>query len=368
MATLIKPFLHDRFLHLLLLLGLLLACIAPFHWRDLPAAIDWHTIVTLCGLLMLTRGLESSGYFAVLGRKLIQRFQHERTLALFMVAGAALLSTFLTNDVALFILVPLTLTLRQSTTLPVTRLIIFEALAVNAGSMLTPIGNPQNILLWGAGGASFSGFMWQMLPPAALLMLSLLLLTWFSFRARPIEQQTQQPVSWQRPLLWLSVTLYLLFIAALELKLAPWALLLIFVVFLLRARRVLLQIDWSLLVVFMAMFVDVHLLTRLPVLQQGMQPLAQAGEGVHFLLAIGLSQIISNVPATILLLQFLPANTLLAWAVNIGGFGLLPGSLANLIALRMAKDRRIWWQFHLFSLPMLLWASLTGWLLWLLLR
>ncbi|HCW47285.1 MAG TPA: anion transporter, partial [Erwiniaceae bacterium] len=46
---------------------------------------------------------------------------------------------------ALFILVPLTLTLRQATTLPVTRLIIFEALAVNAGSMLTPIGNPQNI-------------------------------------------------------------------------------------------------------------------------------------------------------------------------------------------------------------------------------
>ena len=367
MATLIKPFLHDRFLHLLLLLGLLLACIAPFHWRDLPAAIDWHTIVTLCGLLMLTRGIEASGYFDVLGRKLIRRFRHERALALFMVAGAALLSTFLTNDVALFILVPLTLTLRQATTLPVTRLIIFEALAVNAGSMLTPIGNPQNILLWGKGGASFGAFMWQMLPPAAFIMLSLLLMTAFSFRPRVIQQQTQQPVSWQRSLLWLSVALYLLFIAALELKLAAWALLAIAVAYLLLARRVLLQIDWSLLVVFMAMFVDVHLLTKLPALQQAMQSLTQAGEGVHYLLALGLSQAISNVPATILLLPFLPANALLAWAVNIGGFGLLPGSLANLIALRMAQDRRIWWQFHLFSVPMLAWAALSGWLLWLLL-
>lgn len=110
-----------------------------------------------------------------------------------------------------------------------------------------------------------------------------------------------------------------------------------------------------------------HLLTKLPALQQAMQSLTQAGEGVHYLLALGLSQAISNVPATILLLQFLPANALLAWAVNIGGFGLLPGSLANLIALRMAQDRRIWWQFHLFSVPMLAWAALSGWLLWLLL-
>jgi di/tricarboxylate transporter len=368
MATLLKPFLHDRFLHLLLLLGLLLACIVPFQWRDLPAAVDWHTIVTLCGLLMLTRGIESSGYFEVLGRKLIRRFRHERALALFMVCGAALLSTFLTNDVALFILVPLTLTLRQATTLPVMRLIIFEALAVNAGSMLTPIGNPQNILLWGTSGASFGAFVWQMLPPAAVILLSLLLLTGFAFRAKPIQQQTQPPVSWRRSLLWLSVALYLLFIVALELKLAAWALLPIFAAYLLMARRVVLQIDWSLLVVFIAMFIDVHLLTRLPALQQGMQVLTQTGEGGRFLLAAGLSQVISNVPATILLLQFLPANALLAWAVNIGGFGLLPGSLANLIALRMAQDRRIWWQFHLFSIPMLLWAMLCGWLLWLLLH
>lgn len=48
------------------------------------------------------------------------------------------------------------------------------------------------------------------------------------------------------------------------------------------------------------------------------------------------------------------------WAVNVGGFGLLPGSLANLIALRMAGDRRIWWRFHIYSLPMLLWAALVG--------
>ncbi len=84
-----------------------------------------------------------------------------------------MLSTFLTNDVALFIIVPLTLTLRKLCEIPVSRLIIFEALAVNAGSLLTPIGNPQNILLWGRSGLSFAAFTWQMAPLALVMMLSL---------------------------------------------------------------------------------------------------------------------------------------------------------------------------------------------------
>ncbi|WP_437613188.1 SLC13 family permease [Erwinia sp. V71] len=365
MSTLLKPFLHDRFLHLLLILAALLWCFAPFQLRELPAAVDWNTIITLCGLLMLTKGIEASGYFEVLGRRLIHRFQHERTLALFMVAGAALLSTFLTNDVALFILVPLTLTLRKFSSLPVSRLIIFEALAVNAGSLLTPIGNPQNILLWNHGQLSFSAFILTMLPLAAWLLISLLVLTWFSFSRRQIQRHAQDEVNgWQKPLLFTVVAMYVLFIVALELQLAGWGLLLVGLIFLLMARRVLLTIDWSLLAVFIVMFIDVFLLTRLPLLQQPLHQVSQLGESGVYLLAIWLSQIISNVPATILLLGTLPASTLLAWAVNIGGFGLLPGSLANLIALRMAKDRAIWWRFHLFSVPMLLWAAFSGWALY----
>lgn len=76
-------------------------------------AIDWHTIITLSGLMLLTKGVELSGYFDVLGRKMTRRFHTERQLAIFMVLAAALLSTFLTNDVALFIVVPLTITLKN---------------------------------------------------------------------------------------------------------------------------------------------------------------------------------------------------------------------------------------------------------------
>ena len=148
---------RDRFFHLLLIIGAGLSLFVPFAPKARPAAIDWRTIITLSGLMMLTKGVELSGYFDVLGRKMVRRFATERRLSLFMVFSAAVLSTFLTNDVALFIIVPLTLTLRKLCG-SVSRLIIFEALAVNAGSLLTPIGNPQNILLWGRSGLSFAAF------------------------------------------------------------------------------------------------------------------------------------------------------------------------------------------------------------------
>ena len=361
MLNLLRPFLRDRFLHLLLITGAILMGIAPFHFADLPSAIDWHTIITLAGLMMLTKGVELSGCFDVLGMRMVKRFASERQLALFLVCAAALLSTFLTNDVALFIVVPLTLTLKKLCAIPVSRIIIFEALAVNAGSLLTPIGNPQNILLWGHSGLSFLDFTWQMTPLALVLFASLLVVCWFSFTSAPLVYQAHEKAHpWQPRLIGCSLVLYLVFLAALEQKLALWGLGVVALGFLVMARRVLTGIDWSLLAVFMVMFIDVHLLVSLPALNALLTPLGEASPVTLFASAVGLSQAISNVPATILLLNYVPPDRLLAWAVNIGGFGLLPGSLANLIALRMAGDRRIWWRFHLYSLPMLLWAALVG--------
>jgi ABC-type branched-subunit amino acid transport system ATPase component len=150
---------------------------------------------------------------------------------------------------------------------------------------------------------------------------------------------------------------------ALEFKQELWGLVIVAAGFALLARRVVLSVDWTLLLVFMAMFIDVHLLTQLPALQGVLGNVSHLSEPGLWLTAIGLSQVISNVPSTILLLNYVPPSLLLVWAVNVGGFGLLPGSLANLIALRMANDRRIWWRFHLYSIPMLLWAALVGYVL-----
>ena len=359
-----RAFLRDHFLHLLLIIGFGLCFAVPFAPATWPDAIDWHTIITLSGLMLLTKGVELSGYFDVLCHRMVRRFSSERRLAIFMVLAASVLSTFLTNDVALFIVVPLTITLKKLCKIPVNLLIIFEALAVNAGSMLTPIGNPQNILLWGRSDMSFLAFIWQMTPLALAMMVTLLVLCWFCFTDKALNYyRVEKSADWQPRLVWCCLVFYLIFITALELKLESWGLALVAAGFLLLAPRVILSIDWTLLFVFMAMFIDVHLLIQLPALHETLSNTQHLSSAELWLTAIGLSQVISNVPATILLLNYVPPDNLLAWAVNVGGFGLLPGSMANLIALRMANDRRIWWRFHLYSLPMLIWASLIGYIL-----
>ncbi|WP_413529267.1 SLC13 family permease [Rahnella inusitata] len=363
-GTLLKPFLRDRFLHLLVLLGIVLTCFQPAKIVQFPQFVDWDTIVTLLGLLMLTKGVEVSGYFDFVGRKMINAIDNERWLALFLVMAAAVLSTFMTNDVALFIVIPLTITLKKLTSLPVTRLIIFEALAVNAGSLLTPIGNPQNILLWNKSGLSFLHFIAQMAPLAIITLAALLLVTWFCFPSHSLKKlESNEGYPFQKRLLFSSVALYVAFIACVDLGLAIYGLLAVILCFIWLARQVLLRIDWPLILVFIVMFIDVRLIVGLDILQPAFAHIAALPDYGHYLLSIGLSQVISNVPATILMINYLPSGALLAYAVNAGGFGLAIGSLANLIALRMANDKKIWLKFHAYSFPFLLFSGLAGWFL-----
>lgn len=363
-STVFKPFLRDRFLHLLVLLGVILTLFQTEKIIQFPQFVDWDTIITLLGLLMLTKGVEVSGYFDFVGRKMINAIDNERRLALFLVTAAAVLSTFMTNDVALFIVIPLTITLKKLTSLPVTRLIIFEALAVNAGSLLTPIGNPQNILLWNKSGQSFLHFIGQMAPLALVTLVALLIVTGFCFPSRSLKKTANnQGYPFQKRLLASCGVLYAVFIACVDLGLALYGLLAVILCFLLLARKVLLRIDWPLILVFIVMFIDVRLIVGLDVLQPVFARIHGLPDYGHYLLSIGLSQVISNVPATILMINYLPSGPLLAYAINAGGFGLAMGSLANLIALRMANDRKIWLKFHFYSFPFLLFSGLAGWFL-----
>ncbi|HEY3645087.1 MAG TPA: SLC13 family permease, partial [Gammaproteobacteria bacterium] len=134
---------------------LLLSAWHPALIRSYPALVDWPTLSTMAGLLLLTAGIEASGFLHRFAARITQRVHDERSLALFLAGASALLAAALTNDIALFIVVPLTLTLADYAALPVARLVAFEALAVNVGSMLTPIGNPQNIFLWQSSGTRF---------------------------------------------------------------------------------------------------------------------------------------------------------------------------------------------------------------------
>ena len=352
---------RDYFFLVLTAVCVALTLFAPTRVAEYPGLVDWPTIASLAGLLILTKGVETSGALTLAGRHLIRAMKTERALALLLVAIAAALSMLLTNDVVLFVTVPLTLGLAGAGTIPIFRLIIFEALAVNAGSALTPIGNPQNLFLWGLSHVPFHTFIIAMLPLVAIALLALFVLTVLAFRKRCIEASDDATIAVDRRLLWIALALYAPFLVLTNFHEAELAFVAVLAVFLVFEPRVLARVDWPLLLVFILMFVDLRLIAGHDAVRAA---IARAGpdDAQHlYWMGVAVSQVISNVPGAILLAEYSKDWRTIAYGVNVGGFGFMIGSLANLIALRMARDTRTWFVFHAWSFPFLGVVAATAW-------
>jgi Na+/H+ antiporter NhaD/arsenite permease-like protein len=334
---------------------------APLDYLNL---VDWQTVGALAGLLAITQGVERSGMLQSVAARLLARTTELRHLVFFLVATAAGLSALVTNDVSLFLLVPLTRVLAAQAHLPLARLVVLEALAVNAGSALTPIGNPQNLYLWHRSGESFLGFMGMMAPTVAVMLFWLFAAVRFLVPRVEIQLKLASDAEPVQPrLLALSALLFIAFVIALDQRWLAAGLGLVFGAFLLLHPRVLLGIDWALLAIIALMFVDLRQLAELPAVAALLQQWP-IGEGWRaYLAAIGVSQLISNVPAAILLDRYVHDLPALAAGVSVGGFGCVLGSLANLIALRLAKVPHGLREFHRISIPFFLVCAASALLL-----
>lgn len=337
----------------------------PQPWTSLPALVDWQTVLTLAGLLILTKAVEYSGFLMWLAHRVVHHIHSERALACLLIGLAAALSTLLTNDVALFVVIPLTLSLHKLTPLPLRRLVIFIALAVNAGSILTPLGNPQNLFLWQTSGVSFGGFVWALAPLCVVLMAMLYVLAVFAFRAVPLDLSNDtEPHPVDRPLLGVAVVLFAAFVVLADAHRAGIGLAGVGVGFLLWRHRIVLKIDWLLLLIFVFMFVVLRSVAALPVVHATVAHLGLTTPLRAYTAGAVLSQGISNVPAAIMLAEFTHDWRALAFGVSVGGFGIAVGSLANLIAVRLSGERRMWGAFHLYSIPFWAVGGIAGaWLL-----
>ncbi len=127
--------------------------------------IDWYTIWILASLIVVNAALLSSGGIDRISFTILQNFNNKRTFFLFSVVLTLLLSMFLTNDVALLVLVPITVSIGKFSREDVDDVIIFQAIAANVGSMLMPFGNPQNIIIYRESVRNFVLFLKVMFPP-----------------------------------------------------------------------------------------------------------------------------------------------------------------------------------------------------------
>ncbi|MHB2154682.1 SLC13 family permease [Calditrichota bacterium GD2] len=338
------------FLVLLFVLSAGLTIIMRQPFQRFPVYVDWHTIVTLSGLLIITTSVKESGFFYFLAYRISRKINNERLLALFLILLSSILSMFLTNDIALFIAVPLTLSLQDISDNDYTKMIVFEAIAVNVGSSLTPIGNPQNIFLWHKWGISFPAFIREMSLFVVFLLMLLLIFTYFNFPAKKIKSNYSHYPVVKNKLFVNSFILLVLFAIAIELRIDVYFLAIIVLLFLLFYRPVILKADWGLILVFIFVFINVRLLSQLSIVQSFFRQLDFNHAKTLFFAGAFLSQVISNVPATVLLTHFSIDYKIIAYAVNIGGNGLVIASFANLIALNFIKSKSKYFTFHIYSM------------------
>ena len=339
--------------------------------------IDLRTLAILFSLMTVMAGLRRQGFFDRMGRALLARTGSTLQLVLVLVGLCFFGSMFITNDVSLLTFVPFTFVVlsrlgadvRCSLLIPV---VCMQTIAANLGSMLTPIGNPQNLYLYGKSGMSMAEFLLLMLPYTVVSLL--LLVGWAVAVCRKQASSCigvlpeQQNTSADRKIILLDAVLFAVCLLAVV-RVLPYgvAFAAVLVCVLFADPHTLRAVDYSLLLTFVAFFIFIGNLGRIPAFSGWLQEFLT---GREVLVAVLASQVTSNVPAALLLSGFTAETQALIIGTNLGGLGTLIASMASLISYRqiareLPQGKKQY--FGLFTLSNLIFlALLLG--VWFLLR
>lgn len=300
---------------------------------------DYRTLALLFCLMIIVAGFQSLGVFSLLGQTLLKRADSLRRMSVFLVLLCFFCSMVITNDVTLITFVPFTVLVFRMVKMEdkVLKLIVLETIAANLGSMATPIGNPQNLYLYSASGLSTSQFVFAVIPYAGLsliLLLAVLLIQKNEPLADTAEEisQTKEPEG-KRMTAVLPYLCLLLLCLLVVFRILPFLPVLICVgaAVLFINRRLYASVDYFLLLTFLCFFVFIGNVKRMPGISGLLFSLV---DGRELWAGILTSQVISNVPAAILLSGFTDNFAALLTAVNLGGLGTLIASLASLISFQ----------------------------------
>lgn len=297
---------------------------------------NYTVLIELFALMAAVSGLRGAGLFETATQLLLKKAGTVRRLGLIFVLLCFFSAMLVTNDVALLTFVPLTILVWENVRDEKTRIltIVLEAAAANLGSMLTPIGNPQNLYLYDAFGLTAVDFIRIMLPAGIQGLVCILGLTLLLPLAPCTAPDTEVPPVGKKQSIGFGVLFVLCLLAVLRL-LPSWALLVTAVVIaVIFDRKTLMKVDYALLATFVCFFVFVGNIARMEAVRSFFSSILT---GRELLVAALLSQGISNVPAAVMLAGFTENGTALLLGVDIGGFGTLIASLASLIAFQIYR-------------------------------
>ena len=337
-----------------LLLAIISSCVVTPD-KEYAGYIDYRTLAILFCLMVVMAGLQKMGIFSWVAQGLLRRVRSFGGLVQVLMLLCLFSGMLITNDVALITFVPFTFTVlemmggeqKQKLILPI---VAMQTIAANMGSMLTPIGNPQNLYLYSKSGMSIGSFMLLMLP--YVLLSFTLLVIWglvlgkrcaheWKGGACSVEGQEKEPFCLKTVLVPLTVYLSLFLLCLLTvIHVLPWQVVtgIVIAAVLVMDRRILGKADYSLLLTFVGFFIFIGNVGRISAFRSFLQNVVENRE---VYVAIAASQIISNVPAALLLSGFTQNYGQLIIGVNIGGLGTLIASMASLISYKYVAKEEI---------------------------
>ena len=323
------------------------------------AAIDFDTIALLLGMMIIIVTLQLDGFFSLIASKTIAFAKNPWRLLIVITLFSGVASAFLVNDAVVLLFTPVIIMICRASGLNPLPFLIAEILAANAGSVMAITGNPQNMLIGVNSGIGYAEFLWRMAPIA---ILSLLLIVWVLRWFYPSMFRNKTPIvyngngfEYNRASMRFSVPVFLLVILLffaghyLHLSIPMTALIggsLILLLGKIRPSRVIEKVDWVLLLFFASLFIVVEgleqsgLLTRF--IDANLLSEDLGGVGAIHALSLVMTQIVSNVPFTIVMLPFMKAaDSELLWlslasASTLAGNATIIGAIANLIVIESA--------------------------------
>lgn len=300
--------------------------------------MNWHVLSLLLCLMIVMEGFKRLGVFSAIAGGLMRQVTSFTQVVFILVFLCFFSSMFITNDVALITFVPFAIEVLRMAgkEKKMIAVIVLQTLAANLGSMLTPIGNPQNLYLFAYAGYTLTSFLKVMLPSCLVSFVLLVVSCLWISKGETMENVSLPSVQYRTGKRIALTGMYsvLFFVSILVVaEVLPFtaALAVTVPLVLIADRKTLGSVDYCLLFTFCGFFIFVGNMGNIQSIATLFERLMQ---GREFIVAVLTSQVISNVPAALLLSGFTSDLKALLLGVNIGGLGTLIASMASLISYK----------------------------------
>ena len=298
--------------------------------------VNRAVLIQLFSLMTAVAGLRSIGIFERVTDVLLEKAGTIRRLGQIFVLICFFTSMLVTNDVALLTFIPLTLiAMKSADKKSLIMTIVLETAAANLGSMMTPVGNPQNLFIYANYNMTALTFVKTMAPAGIASLVILMLLTLLLPKEKCTHTESSENENFPAVQLWGYMALFIVCLLSVFRVVPDYICLIAAVVCaLILNHKLLLKVDYSLLATFLCFFIFVGNIARIGAVNDFFSNIMK---GRELLVSAALSQVISNVPAAMMLSGFTDNGTQLMLGVNIGGLGTLIASLASLISFQFYR-------------------------------